>query len=121
MLTPFKLGIGGPVAGGDQYVSWVHIDDVVGALLFALDTEAASGPVNVTGPQPATNRELSKSLGRALKRPAVIPVPGFAIKLLYGEMSTIVTTGVRAEPRRLMDLGYAFHYPALDGAVAASV
>ncbi|MEA2459802.1 MAG: uncharacterized protein QOC95_2774 [Thermoleophilaceae bacterium] len=121
MLTPFKLGVGGPVAGGDQYVPWVHIDDVVGALLFALDTEAASGPVNVTGPQPATNRELSKSLGRALKRPAVIPVPGFAIKLLYGEMSTIVTTGVRAEPRRLMDLGYAFHYPALDGAVAASV
>jgi uncharacterized protein (TIGR01777 family) len=121
MLTPFKLGVGGPVAGGDQYVPWVHIDDVVGALLFALDTEAASGPVNVTGPQPATNRELSKSLGRALKRPAVIPVPGFAIKLLYGEMSTIVTTGVRAEPRRLTELGYAFHYPALDGAVAASV
>jgi uncharacterized protein (TIGR01777 family) len=121
MLTPFKLGVGGPVAGGDQYVPWVHIDDVVGALLFALDTDAASGPINVTGPQPATNTELSKSLGRALKRPAVLPVPAFAIKALYGEMSTMVTTGVRAEPVRLKELGYSFHYPALDGALAATV
>jgi NAD dependent epimerase/dehydratase family enzyme len=109
------------VAGGDQYVPWVHIDDVVGALLFALDTDAASGPVNVTGPQPATNKELSKSLGKALKRPAVMPVPGFAIKTLYGEMASIVTTGVRAEPRQLTELGYTFHYPGLDAAMAASV
>ncbi len=121
MLTPFKLGVGGPVAGGDQYIPWVHIDDVVGALLFTLDTDRASGPVNVTGPQPATNKELSKSLGRALKRPAVLPVPGFAIKLLYGEMASIVTTGVRAEPKRLEELGYTFRHPALDEAMAASV
>jgi uncharacterized protein (TIGR01777 family) len=121
MLTPFKLGIGGPIAGGAQYIPWVHEDDIVGALLFALDTDGASGPVNVTAPKPATNKAFSKELGRALHRPALAPVPGFAIKLLYGEMSTIVTTGVRAEPRRLEELGYDFARPALDGALRAAV
>lgn len=121
MLTPFKLGVGGPVAGGRQYMPWVHLDDVVGALLFALDTEAASGPLNVTAPSPATNRELSKALGRTLRRPALMPVPGFAIRLLYGDMATIVTTGVRAEPKKLQELGYEFRRPELDAALAASV
>jgi uncharacterized protein (TIGR01777 family) len=118
MLTPFKLGVGGPVAGGAQYLPWVHVDDVVGALLFALDTEAASGPVNVTAPQPVTNKEFSKALGRALKRPAFMPVPGFAIKLMYGEMASIVTTGARVVPRRLEELGYAFRRPDLGEALA---
>jgi uncharacterized protein (TIGR01777 family) len=121
MLTPFKLGVGGPVAGGDQYIPWVHIDDVAGALLFALDSEEADGPMNVTAPAPATNREFSKALGRALHRPAVLPVPGFAIRLLYGEMATIVTTGVRAEPKRLQELGYAFHRPDLGPALEATL
>jgi uncharacterized protein (TIGR01777 family) len=121
MLPPFKLGAGGPVAGGDQYIPWVHIDDVVGALLFALDSDEASGPLNVTAPAPATNKDFSKALGRALHRPAVMPVPGFAIKALYGEMSTIVTTGVRAEPTRLLKLGYRFKRPALDDALAAAL
>jgi uncharacterized protein (TIGR01777 family) len=121
MLLPFKLGVGGPVAGGGQYMPWVHLDDVVGALLFALDNEAASGPLNVTAPAPATNKEFSKALGRALHRPAFMPVPGFAIKALYGEMSTIATTGVRAEPRRLLQLGYRFRKPDLDAALAATV
>ena len=76
MLPFFKAGIGGPVAGGKQYVPWVHLDDVVGAILFELDTEAASGPINVTAPEPATNRELSKALGRVLRRPAFAPGPG---------------------------------------------
>lgn len=117
MLTPFKLGVGGPVAGGRQYVPWVHLADVVGALLFALDSEAADGPINVSAPAPVTNRELSKALGRALKRPAFMPVPGFAVKALYGEMASMVTTGVRAEPGRLRSLGYAFRFPDLDGAL----
>jgi uncharacterized protein (TIGR01777 family) len=121
MLPPFKLGVGGPVAGGDQYIPWVHIDDVVGALLFALDNEEANGPLNVTAPAPATNKEFSKALGRALHRPAVMPVPGFAIKALYGEMSAIVTTGVRAEPTRLLKLGYRFRHPSLDDALAAAL
>jgi uncharacterized protein len=121
MLTPFKLGVGGPVAGGKQYLPWVHIDDVVGALLFALDSDDVDGTLNVTAPTPVTNKEFSRALGRALRRPAVMPVPGFALKLLYGEMSTIVTTGVRAVPAQLESLGYAFRQPALDRALEAAL
>jgi uncharacterized protein len=117
MLPFFKLGIGGPVAGGRQYVPWVHLDDVVGAIMFELETEAASGPVNVTSPEPATNRDLSKALGRVLHRPAIAPVPALAVKALYGEMSDIVTTGQRAVPARLTDLGYSFRRPRLEDAL----
>jgi uncharacterized protein (TIGR01777 family) len=117
MMPFFKLGVGGPVAGGKQYVPWVHLDDVVGAILFELDTEAASGPVNVTAPEPATNKDLSKALGRVLRRPAVAPVPALAVKALYGEMSDIVTTGQRAVPARLTELGYAFRRPDLEEAL----
>ena len=120
MVTPFKLGVGGPVAGGRQYVPWVHIDDVVGAMVCALDDERVRGPVNLTAPEPATNRQLSKALGRALRRPAVIPVPGFALKLMYGEMSSIVTTGARVVPARLAELGYRFRRPDLDDALRAA-
>jgi uncharacterized protein (TIGR01777 family) len=120
MLPFFKLGVGGPVAGGRQYVPWVHLDDVVGAMLFALDTEAASGPLNVAAPDPATNRELSRALGRVLRRPAFAPVPAFALKLLYGEMAMIVTTGQRAVPARLLELGYAFRRPDLERALRAA-
>jgi uncharacterized protein (TIGR01777 family) len=117
MLPFFKAGIGGPVAGGRQYVPWVHLDDVVGAILFELDTEAAAGPVNLTAPEPATNRELSKALGRALRRPAVAPVPALAVKALYGQMAEIVTTGQRAVPARLTELGYRFRQPDLEEAL----
>ncbi len=117
MLPFFKLGIGGPVAGGHQYISWIHLDDVVGALLLCLDDPAAEGPVNVTAPTPVTNAEFSKALGRALHRPAFLPVPAFAIKLLYGEMSTIVTTGQRVAPERLKLLGYEFRQAELDSAL----
>jgi len=117
MLPPFKMGMGGPIAGGRQYVPWVHAEDVVGAILFCLGEEAASGPVNVTAPEPVTNRELSKALGRVLGRPAVAPVPALALKALYGDMSEIITTGHRAIPRRLLDLGYRFRRPELDGAL----
>ncbi len=117
MLPFFKAGIGGPVAGGKQYVPWIHLDDVVGAILFALDTPGASGPVNVTAPEPATNRELSKSLGRALRRPAFAPVPALAVKALYGEMAEIVITGQRAVPARLTELGYEWGWPDLDAAL----
>jgi uncharacterized protein len=117
MLPFFKAGVGGPVAGGRQYVPWVHLDDVVGAILFELDTEAVSGPANLTAPEPATNRELSKALGRALRRPAVAPVPALAVKALYGKMAEIVTTGQRAIPARLTELGYRFHQPDLEEAL----
>lgn len=117
MLPFFKAGIGGPVAGGRQYVPWVHIDDVAGAIAFALDTESASGPLNVTAPEPVTNRELSKALGRVLRRPAFAPVPALAVKALYGEMGTIVTTGQRGVPARLAELGYEFRRPELEAAL----
>jgi uncharacterized protein len=117
MLPPFKLGVGGPVAGGKQYVPWIHLDDVVGAMLRCLDDEAATGPVNLTAPNPVTNGELSKTLGRVLHRPAVLPVPGFALRTMYGEMATIVLTGQRAVPARLGELGYRFRYPQLEPAL----
>jgi len=117
MMPFFKAGIGGPVAGGKQYVPWVHLDDVVGAILFELGTEAASGPVNVTAPEPVTNRDFSKALGRVLRRPAVAPVPALAVKALYGEMAEIVTTGQRAVPARLTELGYSFRRPQLEDAL----
>jgi uncharacterized protein (TIGR01777 family) len=117
MLPFFKLGIGGPVAGGGQYMPWVHLDDVVGSILFALDTEAASGALNVTAPEPVTNKDFSRALGRVLRRPAFAPVPGLALKALYGEMAVIVTTGQRAVPTRLSELGYEFRRPGLDDAL----
>jgi uncharacterized protein (TIGR01777 family) len=121
MLPFFKLGVGGPVAGGRQYVPWVHLDDVVGAILFALDDDRVSGPLNVSAPAPATNAEFSKTLGRVLHRPAVAPVPSAALKLLYGDMASIVTGGVRMVPARLEELGYGFRRPQLEDALRAAV
>ena len=117
MLPPFKAGVGGPVGSGRQYLPWIHTDDVVGALLFCLDHDTATGPVNLSAPAPVTNRDFSKALGRALHRPAVMPVPAIALKLLYGEMSEIVLEGQRAVPRRLEELGYPFRQPDLDAAL----
>ncbi len=121
MLTPFKLGAGGPVAGGRQYLSWIHVDDVVGIYVAALDDPTYSGPVNATAPEPVTNAEFSKALGRALHRPAVAPIPGFAIRALYGEMAVIVTTGQRALPRAAQAHGYAYAHPDLDEALRDAV
>jgi uncharacterized protein (TIGR01777 family) len=121
MLPFFRLGIGGPVAGGHQFVPWVHLDDVVGVLLLCVDDERAAGPLNLTAPNPVDNAEFSRALGRALKRPAVLPVPGFAIRLLYGEMAQIVTTGQRAVPGRLQELGYAFRQPQIGPALRAAL
>ena len=121
MLPPFKAGIGGPVAGGRQYVPWVHLDDVLGMIVAALDGSEWIGPVNATAPEPVTNRELAKALGRALRRPALTPVPAAALKLLYGEMAEIVTTGQRAVPARAVALGYRFGHPDLDEALASAL
>ncbi len=120
MLPPFKLGVGGPVAGGKQYVPWVHTDDVVGSLLHCLDEGSLAGAVNVTAPEPVTNAELSKALGRVLHRPAVAPVPALAVKLLYGEMAIIVTGGARALPRALEESGYAFRQADLEQALRSA-
>lgn len=117
MLPFFRLGIGGPVAGGKQYVPWVHLDDVVAALLFAVDEAGAAGAINVTAPHPVSNAELSRALGRALHRPAILPVPALALRLLYGEMAQIVTTGQRVLPRRLEELGFGFRHPEVEPAL----
>ncbi|HWD69304.1 MAG TPA: TIGR01777 family oxidoreductase [Solirubrobacteraceae bacterium] len=117
MLPFFRAGIGGPVAGGHQYVPWIHIDDLVAAILFCLGNPEASGAVNATAPRPVDNAELSKALGRALRRPAVLPVPALALRLMYGEMSEIVTTGQRAVPRRLEELGFSFSRPEIEPAL----
>ncbi len=117
MLPPFRLGVGGPVAGGRQYVPWIHLDDVVGAFVHCIDQDAARGPVNLSAPRPATNAELSRALGHVLHRPALLPVPGAALRLLYGEMASIVLTGQRMVPSRLHDLGYEFRHPELEPAL----
>jgi uncharacterized protein len=121
MLPPFRLGVGGPVAGGRQYLPWIHIDDLVGIYLAAVDNENWSGPVNAAAPEPVTNAEFSKALGRALHRPAIAPVPALAIRLLYGDMAEIVTEGQRAIPARALQLGYTYAHPDLDEALADAV
>ena len=121
MLPPFKLGVGGPVAGGRQYLPWIHADDVVALYLAAIDGETWRGPVNASAPSPVTNRDFSKALGRALKRPAFAPVPGFAIKALYGEMAVIVTAGQRALPERAHALGFDFAHADLDEALRSAL
>jgi uncharacterized protein len=117
-LTPFKLGVGGPLAGGNQYVSWIHVEDEVGILLWALDNEKVSGVVNATAPNPVTNKVFAKALGKALGRPAVIPVPGLTVDLMYGkEFGQVLRGGQRVMPRRALDLGYEFRHTDVDEAL----
>jgi uncharacterized protein (TIGR01777 family) len=121
MLPPFRLGVGGPVAGGRQYMAWVHREDLIGIVLAALSDERWSGPVNATAPEPVSNREFSHALGRVLHRPSLLPVPELALRVLYGEMAEIITTGVRAVPAKALMLGYEFAHPRLDEALAAAL
>jgi uncharacterized protein (TIGR01777 family) len=118
MLTPFKLGLGGRAGSGRQWLSWIHHADVVGLLLLALDNAGARGPMNGTAPNPATNYEFTKALGRALHRPTVFPVPGFALKLRFGEVAGVVLTGQRVLPKEAQKLGYQFQFPTIDAALA---
>ena len=121
MLPPFRLGVGGPVAGGRQYMSWIHREDLVGMIRAALRDERWSGPANGTAPEPVTNREFSHALGHALHRPSLLAVPGFALGLLYGEMAEIVTTGARVMPAKPLVLGYEFRHPELDEALRSAL
>lgn len=121
MLPYFKAGVGGPVGGGGQYMPWIHVDDLVGVYVAAIDNVAFRGPINACVPEPVTNRDFSRALGRALHRPAVAPVPGIALKLLYGEMSQIVLTGVRMVPGRAAELGCEFRHADLDEALRSAL
>jgi uncharacterized protein (TIGR01777 family) len=121
MLPPFRLGVGGPVAGGRQYVSWIALEDLALLYLAAIDDDRFDGPFNATAPAPVTNAELSRALGRALHRPAVMPVPAAALKLLYGEMAEIVTDSQNAVPARALELGHQFEHTELAAALAAAL
>jgi uncharacterized protein len=118
MLLPFKLGVGGAIGGGDQYLPWIHLDDEVGILLWALENTEVEGVVNAASPNPVTNREFSKTLGRVLRRPAFMPVPKPALNVMLGrELAETVVGGARVVPRRTQDLGYRFRHPQLEEAL----
>lgn len=117
MLLPFRLFAGGPVGSGRQYMPWIHLADEVGAIRFLLEEPSARGPFNLTAPEPLTNRQFGRVLGRVLRRPSFLPVPAFVLKLALGEMSKIVLEGQRALPRRLEEAGYRFRFPGLEAAL----
>jgi uncharacterized protein (TIGR01777 family) len=118
MLLPFKLGLGGPLAGGRQYLPWIHHNDLIGMYVRAIDRAGFTGAINGSAPSPVTNREFSKALGRALRRPAVVPVPGIAARIVAGDVARYAVTGVRMVPGRADELGYRFVYPDIDDALA---
>lgn len=118
LLPPFKMGVGGPLGTGDQYMSWIHLDDEIGLIRWALDDDQVSGVINATAPNPVTNKEFSKALGKAIGRPAIFPTPKAAVALLRGsELADLVTGSARVIPRRAQDLGYSFQYPEIDPAL----
>jgi uncharacterized protein len=121
MALPFRLWVGGPIGSGKQWVPWVHTDDVVGLLRFALDHPEVEGPMNVAAPQPARNRELAAAIGHALGRPSWLPVPSLALQLVLGELSSAILTGQRVVPSVAQRLGYEFRQPSLLPAVRAAL
>jgi len=119
MLPAFRLGLGGQLGDGRQWMPWIHVDDVVGLLLHAARTELVDGPMNVVAPNPVTNKVFTKTLGQTLRRPALLPVPRFGLRAVFGEMSQIVTASQRALPRVAQDTGYIFRCPELRPALDA--
>jgi len=118
MLAPFKMGLGGRIGDGRQYMSWISIDDAAGAILHALRVPAVEGPVNAVAPEPVTNARYTRALGRVLSRPTIFPVPAFAARLAFGEMAdALLLASTRAVPRRLSETGYDFRHADLDTAL----
>ncbi len=117
MLAPFKLGAGGRLGTGQQYMSWIHREDLLSLIVYALSSETARGPLNGTSPNPVTNEEFTRVLGRVLHRPALMPAPAFALKLALGEMSSMVLTGQRVVPARALASGFRFAFPELGPAL----
>lgn len=118
MLTPFKFGLGGKVGTGEQYISWVALDDVVGAIEFAIENESLSGPVNLVAPNAVTNLEFTKALGHALSRPTFLSVPAFAARLAFGEMAdALLLSSARVVPERLKEAGYKFKHTEIEEAL----
>src|SRR4030095_2040470 len=110
LTQPYKFFVGGPVGSGKQYMSWIHMDDLIGIFLYAADNPAVNGPINAAAPNPETMKEFSKHIGAALRRPSWLRVPGFAVKIAVGEMANVILTGRRALPKKIMDLGYKFKF-----------
>jgi uncharacterized protein (TIGR01777 family) len=122
MIPPFKMFIGGPLGSGRQIMSWIHIDDWVGMMEWAIGNSAVSGPINLSSPNAVTSAEFSRALGRALYRPSWIPVPGFALRLIVGEMADeALLRGHRVVPARALQLGYKFRYERIDEAMVAAM
>jgi uncharacterized protein len=118
MLTPFKFGVGGTVGSGEQYMSWIAIDDLIRIIVFAVENDHVNGAINATAPNPVTNEEFTNALGKSLNRPTIIPVPAFGIKLLFGEMGrTLLLEGCRVLPQKLEDVGFEFAFPTLESAL----
>ena len=119
MLPPFRIGAGGPVGSGQQYWPWIHVRDWVDGVHYALANQAVDGPVNLTAPQPVTNAAFATALGHAMHRPAFVPAPGFALKLLLGEMAEgLLLSGQRAVPDKIRRLGFTFRFETLEAALA---
>jgi uncharacterized protein (TIGR01777 family) len=122
LLVPFKLGAGGPLGSGEQYMSWIHLADEVGLILWAIDNDSVSGVINATAPNPVTNKDFTKAFGAAVHRPAVIPVPKLALQALRGsELTEMIIGSARVMPRRALDGGYSFRYPEIGPALEAAV
>jgi uncharacterized protein (TIGR01777 family) len=119
MLPAFRLGVAGRLAGGRQWFSWIHVDDAVGALELLLRRDDLAGAFNLTAPHPVRNADFTRALARTVRRPALVPVPSVALRLLFGEMARVLVTGQRVVPRRLVESGFRFRFPELDGALAA--
>jgi len=117
LLLPFRLFVGGPMGSGKQWISWIHLEDQARAIRFLIENEEARGAVNVTAPNPVRNGELAKIIGKAMGRPSWIPVPGFALRLAFGEVAEVVLKGQRAVPQRLLDLGFEFQFPTAEAAM----
>ena len=118
MLPPFRLGLGGTVGSGNQYFSWIALDDIIGALLYLLNTPSLVGPVNMTAPHPVTNREFTKTLGRVLGRPTIVPVPAFALRMAFGtEGAAMLKSGQRVLPARLIASGFRFSFSEVEPAL----
>jgi hypothetical protein len=118
MLTPFKLGVGGKVGGGGQYMNWITLEDLIGVIRRAVEDESLRGPVNAVAPQQVTNEEFTKAIGRALGRPTVFAMPAFAARLAFGEMAdALLLASTRVEPARLKEAGYEFRHPEIEGAL----
>jgi uncharacterized protein (TIGR01777 family) len=117
MLPPFRMGVGGRIGSGRQWMSWIHAADLVGLVQFALDNDALHGAVNATAPAPERNADFARQLGRALHRPALLPAPAFALKALFGEMAGMLLGGQRVLPRAAEAAGFRFRHPQLPGAL----